>query len=127
MDLTTLDVKSAAQKGADLVLKHPATGERLDAVLRVIGRDSPSVAAAMLDIERRKASGEVFDKEAEGIELLLAVIKGWRGVEFDGEALEYTPDNARKLLTDPRTSWIGEQVAPFSLSRRNFVKNYSRD
>lgn len=132
MDLTALDVKAASEKGAVLHLKHPMTGEKLfdgdePVTVTVIGRDSPSVRSAMLDIERRKAKGEDITKEDEGLELLAVVTLGWSGIEFDGKALEYSKSNARKLYSDPRTDWIGEQVGPFALNRRNFAHNLPND
>lgn len=128
MDLTRFDVKAAAEKGAVLHVKHPSTGEKLydgktPVTITVIGRDSPSVVAAMRDIERRKAKGEDIDRNEEGLELLSAVVTDWQGVEFDGKPLKCTKANARKLFSDPRTEWIGEQVGPFALSRRNFAQN----
>ena len=123
MDLTKLDVKAAAEKGAVLTLTHPSTGAELEATVTVIGRDSPSVKAVMETVERRKASGSKITKEQEGIELLCAVVKGWTGIEFDGKELEYNAENVRKLITDPRTEWISEQIGPFVLSRRNFAQN----
>jgi len=128
MDLTQLDVKAASEKGAVLTIKHPMTGEPLEGVtITVIGRDSPSVRAAMLEIERRKAKGETIDRDEEGLELLSSVVKGWEGIEFEGQPLEFSKANARKLFSDPRTEWIGEQVGPFALSRRNFAKNLPSD
>lgn len=116
--------------GAVLHLKHPATGEPLgtkDApvTITVIGRDSPSVRAVMQDVEKRRARGETIDKEEEGLTLLASVVKGWQGIEFDGKPFEYSPANARKLFADPRTEWVGEQVGPFALNRRNFAQNLS--
>lgn len=132
MDLTRLDVKAASEKGAVLHLKHPMTGEKLfdgddPVTITVIGRDSPSVRAAMTDIERRKAKGEDISREDEGLELLSVVTTGWTGIDFDGKALEFSKANARKIYADPRTEWIGEQVGPFALSRRNFAQNLQTD
>lgn len=132
MDLSHYDVKSASAKGADLHLKHPMTGELLfddekePLFVRVIGRDSPVVKAAMDDVKKRRARGEEISSEDEGILYLCAVTVGWsENIELDGERLEYTEKNARKIYSDPRTEWIGEQVGPFALARRNFAKNLS--
>lgn len=123
MDLTILDVGAAAEKGAVLTLKHPFTGEPLDARVHVLGRDARAVRAAMQDLDRRATAGERLSEEQRSVELLCVVITGWEKIEFDGAPLDFSPENVRKLVTDQRTSWIGEQVAPFVLSRRNFVGN----
>ena len=128
MDLSQFDVKAASEKGAVLHLKHPMTGEKLfdggtAVTITVIGRDSPSVQAVMKEIERRKAKGEDIDRHEEGLELLCCVVKEWSGIEFEGQPMECNKANARKLFNDPRTEWIGEQVGPFALSRRNFAQN----
>lgn len=132
MDLTRFDVKSASTAGADLHLVNPMTGEKIGTdeapvSIRVIGRDSPVVRDTMSGIERRKTRGENIDREEEGLELLCAVVVGWEGIEFDGKPLEFSKENARKIFSDPRTEWVGEQVGPFALSRRNFVRNLSKD
>ena len=128
MDLGRFDVKAAASEGADLHIKHPMTGEPLfddgePVVVRVIGRDSPVVREKMAQLDKRKAGGEVLSKDDEGIELFCAVVVGWSHIELDGEVLECNRDSIRRLMTDPRTEWIGEQVGPFALNRRNFAKN----
>lgn len=132
MDLGKLDVKAASEKGAVLHLKHPMTGEKLfdgdePVTITVIGRDSPAVSAVMKDLDRRKSKGEDIDEHERGLELLAAVVKDWSGIELDGEPLECNKANARKLFADPRTEWIGEQVGPFALSRRNFAQNLPTD
>lgn len=132
MDLGKLDVKAASEKGAVLHLKHPMTGEKLfdgdtPVTITVIGRDSPAVAAAMKELDRRKSKGEDIDETERGLELLSAVVKDWQGIELDGAPLDCTKANARKLFADPRTEWIGEQVGPFALARRNFAHNLPTD
>ena len=77
----------------------------------------------MKDLDRRRSKGEDIDEHERGLELLSIVVKDWSGIELDSEPLECTKANARKLFADPRTEWIGEQVGPFALSRRNFAQN----
>ena len=127
MDLAKLSPKAAAEKGATLRLRHPSTDEPLDVSIEIVGRDSSDVQERLKAIKTRRSRGEEISQDAEGLELLLAVTKGWENIEVDGEALEYSEANARKLYTDPRTEWIAEQVGPFALSRRNFVKNLPAD
>lgn len=132
MDLTKFDVRSAANTGADLHLKHPATGELLFCkdgetpfVVRVLGRDSDAVQAASRECAKRRTKGEIDEAEAGAI-VLVAAVCGWSDeMELDGEPLPYSPENAKKLMVDPRTDWIAEQVTPFSLGRKNYAQNMS--
>lgn len=132
MDLGKYNVKAAADSGAVLHIKHPSTGEKLfdngePVTVTVIGRDSPKVQEAMQAVEKRKAKGEDIDAEEQGLTLFCAVVVGWSHIGLDGEELECTPANVRKVFSDERTDWIGEQVGPFVLSRRNFAKNLPAD
>jgi len=131
VDLTQFDMKSAAAEGADLHLRHPATGEPIfeDAKktkplsVRLLGRDAAAVQDALTEANRLHADGKI-DEQERGMRVLIASTVGWSaGMEFDGKKLAFTPENARKLFTDPRTDWIAEQAIPFSLSRRNFAQN----
>lgn len=131
MDLAKYDVRAAANAGAELQLRSPFDNKEklIDAdgnplIIYVLGRDSNRVNEKQKEIERRKAEGEEISNEKAGIELIAASITGWSdNLGIDGEPLPYSPKNAIKLLSDPRTEWIGEQVGPFSLSRRNFKRN----
>lgn len=121
MDLSTLDVKKASEDGAELILRNPFTGDAIPGVvLRVIGRDSDKLQNARKEAERKRAEGRL-DAETANRHCIAAAIVGWENVELDGKPLEYSPENAIRLVTDERTSWVAEQVAPFSLSRRNFT------
>lgn len=132
MDLSKLDVKGAADRGADMPLRHPATGEELfnDAgeamVIRLLGADSEEYRRTVrvnanrnLKLGRQAPTVERF--EQGGIDLLVAVTVGWKGLQFDDSALEYSPDAARKLYTEHL--WIREQVDAFVAERANFLTN----
>lgn len=128
MDLARFDVKSAAQEGADLHLKNPFTSEPLmddgkPVCIRVLGRDAATVQDARKEADRLLAEGKI-DEEERGRMAVIASVVGWsEALGLDGGALPYSPENTRKLLTDPRTDWIGEQIIPFVLARRNFARN----
>lgn len=123
MDLSAFDVASASEKGADLVIKDWRTGQPSDVVFRIIGRDSPSVAAKMRELDKRESAGEKIDQERRGVELLAAVTVGWSGLTVDGEPYEYSHERALELYANPASATIAEQVGPFALSRVNFARN----
>ena len=129
MDLARFDMSAAASAGADLHLKHPATGEKLFCedgspfVVRVLGNDAPTVKDAFRSIKEKRAKGTMTEEEAAQ-EMVAVCVVGWSDdMELDGKPFKYSPDNARKLVRDERTAWIAEQIAPFALSRRNFAQN----
>ena len=131
MGLASLSPVRAANAGADLHLKHPATGEPLfetvkgkqvPATILLYGRDSAAVKEATKLVEQRRAKGEDITPEDAGILILTAAIGGWSaaiGISKAGD-IPFTPENARILLTNPDTAWVAEQIGPFSMSRRNF-------
>ncbi|MEO1108260.1 MAG: hypothetical protein AAFX90_10090 [Pseudomonadota bacterium] len=133
MDLSNFDVRSAADEGADLHLKHPATGEPLFAkdgktpfTIRVLGRDAEVVQKAVQTSNEQRAKGEIDETDAARM-VLASTVAGWHEeMMLDGKPLRYSPKNAAVLLSDPRSDWIEEQIAPFSLSRRNFAQNMKK-
>jgi len=44
----------------------------------------------------------------------------WRGIVYEGEALECNPGNARRLYA--ALPWLREQVEAFIADRANFLK-----
>ncbi len=130
MDLSNFDVRSAAEEGADLHLKHPATGEKLFArdgetpfTVRVLGRDADVVQEAVRKSNELRAKGEIDEGEA-GRMIVAAAVVGWHEeMELDGKPLRYSSKNVMVLLSDSRSDWLAEQITPFSLSRRNFALN----
>jgi hypothetical protein len=61
------------------------------------------------------------DADAEKLESLLAMVAGWQNIDMDGKPFPYSPENARKFLTDPRFKWIRRQIARFAENLENFL------
>ena len=120
MDLDTLDTRSRANAGIDVILKHPETGEPLDIVITVLGRDSDAYADKVLEQERAlmqrvSKKGRSVMPSPEQIRddanaLLAAVTVGWSGVVMGGEAIAFSPAAAENLYRQRHLSWIREQV-----------------
>jgi len=122
VDLASLDLAAAAEKGFELELLHPATKERLGIFISVLGKDSATfrdhVRRTANDrlrkqavSQRRGAEVEVptIEKiEADAIELLVVCTTGWRGLTYKGAELPFTAANAKMLFTE--LPWIREQV-----------------
>lgn len=131
MDLSTLDVSEAASRGATMELRNPATGETLysdggePVSITVLGSDSSEYrkrlrSAANGRINSRKKQ-TIEQLEQDGIGLLVAVTTGWRNIVVEGQNLEFSPEEARRLYE--KYPWIREQVDEFVNERANFLTN----
>ena len=121
LNLSVLNVSEVSESGIDIELVHPATGEGLDAWVRVRGKDSRTVQnharKVVNDMQKREKIAKGKNKDAdmsiEELEMLaveLAVIRiiSWRGIEEDGQPVPFTVENATRILKD--NPWIREQV-----------------
>lgn len=129
MDLTRYDVRAAADKGADLRLRCPATNvplgpDEAPPTISLLGRDATAVREARKQAARELQDGKIDEAEM-GIRVLIAATRAWANIELDGKALDCTEANIRRLYTDPRTEWVVEQVGPFVMSRRNIAGNFA--
>ena len=121
LNLSVLNVSEVSESGIDIELVHPATGEGLDAWVRVRGKDSRSVQnharKVVNDMQKREKIARGKNKDAdmsiEELEMLAverAVVRiiSWRGIEEDGQPVPFTVENATRILKD--NPWIREQV-----------------
>ena len=121
LNLSVLNVSEVSESGIDVELVHPATGEGLDAWVRVRGKDSRTVQnharKVVNDMQKREKIAKGKNKDAdmsiEELEMLAverAVIRiiSWRGIEEDGQPVPFTVENATRILKD--NPWIREQV-----------------
>ena len=127
-----------------LTLLHPRDrvpmkdSNGVEAYIDLISADSPEakkherfVAQRRIDIasqrQGRRAAPvklQVATMEAENIDLLAMLTKGWHLVTLDGATLtvECNFANARELYEAPALAWLTEQVDAFVFDRANFVK-----
>ena len=121
LNQSVLNVSEVSESGIDIELVHPATGEGLDAWVRVRGKDSRTVQnharKVVNDMQKREKIARGKNKDAdmsiEELEMLAverAVIRiiSWRGIEEDGQPVPFTVENATRVLKD--NPWIREQV-----------------
>ena len=132
------DVRAAADKGADLILRHPTSNDILvgedgktRAIITVQGSDSKAyrdfIRAKTRDrLQKAEREGQMaqalnFDgAEQEDAELYAEITTGWSGIEGDAGELAFTKDNAIKLYLEQ--SWIREQISKFVNNRANFLR-----
>lgn len=129
MDLSNFDTTAAAQAGAKLELKAPNGDPLLQddgapVTITLLGRDSDvwrRAERAALDrrVNTRKKTVQSADLERDALEALVAVTVGWSGIVLDGNALDCTPPNVRRVYE--RFRWVREQVDEFVGDRANFL------
>lgn len=135
-DLSALDSTTAANEGAVLHLRHPATGRPLEdaegnpITITLAGSDSDAYRKAQRQITNRrlaetkrrgglKLTSEELEEEA--LDILAVCTLAWSGIVVEGEALACTAANARKVYQ--RFSWIKEQADEFIGDRSAFLGN----
>ena len=133
MDLASLDLEAAADKGAPLTLRHPVTDEDLTAddgapmTISVLGADSGEFKRIVADLAKkaqgRKKAVSVAERERNTVEMMARMTTGWSGIVWEGKPLPFTIENARMLYA--ARSWIRDQIDEFSGDRTNFFESAS--
>ena len=128
LDLETLDVAAAAERGATMTLLHPVTGAALDIRMTVLGGDAPAYRADLRKIRDTVAERpETEPTEQDAIAVLAharnsaAAVTGWSGVVYGGKTVAFSLEAAVELMR--QRSWVADQVAAFRDRRANFFKD----
>ncbi len=143
LDLSKLNTKDAAEKGADLILRHPGTGEVLvdeptkdnptpiPWTLTLLGMDSAVYQNAQHVQQTRRVakatrvgrSSPATGKEIEddAIDLMVKVTRNMKGITKAGKPYEFTEANVRALYVE--YPWAREQASNFITDRGNFLGN----
>lgn len=130
MDLNSLK-PLMADDGAVLSLVHPETEEVIEGMtITLLGQDSKvyrkiQLAKQQTALNRISKGKKAVDFDAEklaedSIDDLVKLTVSWTGFTLDGDKLECTPDNVRKVYGE--WVWIKEQVAEFVAERANFFR-----
>jgi hypothetical protein len=111
-------------KGRDLNLVNPFTGEPTGMVLRIAGPDSETARRSRLALadelaeladEMGRVSAE--NREAARLNALARLVLGWEVEEAPGKPMPFNTRNVRAALG---VLWVQEQVDVFAATRRNF-------
>ena len=136
VDLSTIDTVKGANEGFDVRIYHPGTNEDLDITINVLGKDSDEFQKVSRAQSKKRlakmnkggfrSSGMVFPEEIEqdGIQLLAACTRAWKGVVIDGKEVACNLDNA--VMVYERFPWLKEQVDTAIGDRANFIKGSSK-
>lgn len=134
MDLDNFSIPED-DSGVDMELENPKTGEPLlhddgsKLTVRLVGQDSPEFIAIKHKLANRrmkkmrpgKTAFTAEEVEADSLEILVAITKGWVGIVWKGQELPFSAANVRMLYT--AAPWLREQVDRFTNDRANFLKN----
>mgnify|MGYP003652351720 FL=1 len=116
MDIKELYTADAHEEGAEIRILSPVDGKETDFYIMVKGIDSKSYREAVRAYHRK-----LINKEDGGeIDLLIAITKGWRGLESKGKDVKFTAKLAKDLYVNAPN--IASQVDTFVAARRNFIK-----
>ncbi len=141
-DFATLDLTKACDNPYEFELEHPATGEGIGVFVSVVGAESATFQAFVraegnkarkrrMEAERRGKDEPltIEEEEAALISAVAACITGWR-TEVGGKSepiivwgerkLEFTPDNARDVLSKFR--WMVPQINKATGDLTHFLK-----
>lgn len=110
----------------DVKLKHPVSGDELDAKIKVYGKDSSVFQNAIkqrakAQITRKSKDIDLESNEKDSIELLADCTKDWQGISEGGKQIECTRQNAIDIYT--KYKWIREQIDIAIGDRANFFIN----
>ena len=119
---------------ARMTILHPVTGQpirRIDtgepAWIDVLSADSKAArdherAAQNRRLQSRARRITADEIEAEGVELLVALTKGWSLATLDGEAhdVPFSPEAAREFYGAPELAFVRRQVNDFAADLGNF-------
>ena len=132
MDLTKLTTSEKAEIGSKMEVVHPATGVPTGVTITIAGVDSKTYQEAQHRIankrmRRMNSRGSMKfaltseEVELESIELLARCTLGWEEVDWEGDPLKFSLENAKMLYTE--LLWLREQVVAFMEDRANFLQD----
>lgn len=128
LDLETLDVAAAAERGASMTLLHPVTGAATDIKMTVLGGDAPAYRANLRkirDTAAERPEGEPTEQDAVAVlahaRNAAAAVTGWSNVVYGGKPVTFSLEGAVDLMR--RRPWVADQVAMFRDRRANFFRD----
>lgn len=133
MDFGKIDLAANSERGADCHLNHPVTGKPLytekgeKITIRVLGQDSAKFRKAVssrIDLDEDEKN-DADAREARSVELISAIVVGWKNIVWEGKELPFSPQNVRMFLT--KFPPIRSQLDSFVSKRANFTSDGSTD
>jgi len=124
MDLKQLDTKQRSNEGVLMDIVYPGSGEPTGVRIRVAGIDSDRFNDFARQRSKKAVQQAATGKGEESnedyaVELLTACTIDWEGVEYEGQELECTHENAKWVYQEFPA--IRRQVNRFVMQERNFL------
>lgn len=133
LDLNVTNLSEKAEAGYEFELMLPVVNEGTGAFITVRGSNSPKVKEHSKRVynkmQRKEAMAKRKGKEAEqmtleeaeemSIESALVRIVGWKGITEGKTVVDFTPDNAMRILKEH--DWIRTAVLEESDNVANFI------
>ena len=121
MDINDFYTADEHEKGREVAISNPSTGEPSDVVFIVRGPYSKTFRKAILASNRSSLETDDTDSMTE---LLVAVTIGWKGLK-EGKGKEskdvpFSPETARKIYD--QSPDVATQIMTFVSQRQNFTK-----
>jgi len=125
MDIATLKIDD----NHDVKITLP-NGEETDIVITVCGQDSDTYKAIsrkqqnarLKDMQRgRKSAATAETLEERGLELLVACVTGWAGIQDGDKDLECNAENVKMVFE--KLPFVKEQIDVAIGDRANFMKS----
>lgn len=131
LDLAITNLAAEAESGYEFELLHPATGERLEAWIKVRGEKSKIVQnharKIVTEMQKREKVAKGKNKEIEltiqdyedmAVDRAIVRIISWRGIQENGQDVPFNRENAERILKEH--PWIREAVMEESDNLLNF-------
>lgn len=120
---------------ARMTILHPGTRQPLRiagaddvAFLDLLSMDSAAAQAHQRAVTNRRLAARTRkltaeEIEAEGVDLLVALTRGWRLATLDGQPLDvpFSTADARELYGAPEMAWLKLQASEFVGDAGNFL------
>ncbi len=121
MDINDFYTADEHEKGREVAINNPSTGEPSDVVFIVRGPDSKTFRKAILASNRKNVELDDADNMTD---LLVAVTIGWRGLKNgngkDAKDVPFSEETARKIYD--QSPDVSTQIMTFVSQRQNFTK-----
>lgn len=116
----------------EYAVKHPSTGRETSLILTLAGPEYPKrkkAQFARIRQLRNKAAktGKIDlddpqDEDENTTMEIAGYILGWKGLVVAGNDVQFTPEEAIKLMRDPKRRWLRDQVKVALDERELFIK-----
>lgn len=131
MDLGSIDLVTKSTEGVKMFLKHPTTGVTLkndkdeDMFITLTGPHHPQYKKVAQEITDRRLAKRKFkltteELQMEQVEYAVVSVKEWN-IQIGGQTPPTGHGHVRKILSDPKFSWIREQITAFLDDDENFL------